>query len=198
MPEFRGFPKIGRFSKECILTEKIDGTNAQVLIKPHEEDDLWDGNLIGIVDGYSIFAGSRTRWINLKNDNAGFARWVHDNLETVAKLGEGQHFGEFWGFKIGRGYGLPKGDKRFSLFNVSRWTPENTPEGIYTVPILATGDFNDVNHFVDVAVNLLNTQGSQAAPGFDRPEGIVVFHESGALFKKFLTVKEDYIPKGKQ
>lgn len=198
MPDFIGFPKISRFSKPVILTEKIDGTNAQVLIKTHEEADEWDGNLIGVVDGQSIFAGSRTRWINLKNDNAGFARWVHENLETVAKLGEGQHFGEFWGFKIGRGYGLPKGERRFSLFNVSRWTPENTPEGIYTVPILATGDFNQVNTLVADAVNRLNSGGSLASPGFDRPEGIVVFHESGALFKKFLTTKEDYIPKGKQ
>lgn len=31
-PEFKPFPKMPRLSRECIITEKIDGTNASILI----------------------------------------------------------------------------------------------------------------------------------------------------------------------
>ena len=51
----------------------------------------------------------------------GFARWVETNRERlITLLGPGLHFGEWWGSGIQRGYGLTKGDKRFSLFNVER------------------------------------------------------------------------------
>ena len=29
--EFEAFPKIGRMNRDCTITEKIDGTNAQLL-----------------------------------------------------------------------------------------------------------------------------------------------------------------------
>lgn len=29
---FAEFPKIARLSRECVITEKIDGTNAQVVV----------------------------------------------------------------------------------------------------------------------------------------------------------------------
>lgn len=32
-PEFKEFPKMGRLSRECVVTEKIDGTNAQIYIE---------------------------------------------------------------------------------------------------------------------------------------------------------------------
>lgn len=32
MLDFEGFPKMARLSREVVITEKIDGTNAQVLI----------------------------------------------------------------------------------------------------------------------------------------------------------------------
>jgi hypothetical protein len=32
--EFAGFPKIARLSRECVITEKIDGTNAQIAGQP--------------------------------------------------------------------------------------------------------------------------------------------------------------------
>jgi len=47
--EFKEFPKIARLSRECIITEKIDGTNASILI----------------TDDGDMFFGSRTRWITL-------------------------------------------------------------------------------------------------------------------------------------
>lgn len=58
--EFVEFPKIARLVRPCIITEKIDGTNAQVFIGE---------------DG-TVLAGSRTRWITPADDNYGFAAWV--------------------------------------------------------------------------------------------------------------------------
>jgi len=57
--EFRSWGKIPRLSKECtIITEKIDGTNAQIFMPE-------DGQLL---------IGSRSRWITPDQDNFGFAR----------------------------------------------------------------------------------------------------------------------------
>lgn len=104
---FVEFPKLARAARQCIITEKIDGTNAQVYISD---------------DGFTMKVGSRTRWITPQDDNFGFAAWVEANREELMKLGPGRHYGEWWGSGIQRAYGLPKGERRFSLFNVSRWT----------------------------------------------------------------------------
>jgi hypothetical protein len=111
--DFKEFPKMPRLSREIIVTEKIDGTNAQVAVVELDgysaPGAVWEG------DGLAIYAGSRTRWITPKADNFGFAAWVRDNAEELATLGPGNHFGEWWGAGIQRRYGLT--DKRFSLFN---------------------------------------------------------------------------------
>jgi hypothetical protein len=104
VPEFIEFPKMARFAREIIVTEKIDGTNAQVWISD---------------DGTDIRAGSRNRWLTYSEDNFGFAKWVMDHRDELLTLGPGRHFGEWWGSGIQRRYGLD--EKRFSLFNVSRW-----------------------------------------------------------------------------
>jgi hypothetical protein len=36
--EFEEFPKIARLTRECVITEKIDGTNAQVVIAKETDD----------------------------------------------------------------------------------------------------------------------------------------------------------------
>jgi hypothetical protein len=78
---------------------------------------------------------SRSRWITPDDDNFGFAAWVEANRDELLTLGPGRHFGEWWGSGIQRGYGLPKGEKRFSLFNVSRWG-ESRPACCHVVPVL--------------------------------------------------------------
>jgi len=78
-PEFREFPKMARLSRECIITEKLDGTNAQILISA-------DGQML---------VGSRTRWITLDDDNHGFAKWAQEHRDGLMTLGEGGHFGEW-------------------------------------------------------------------------------------------------------
>jgi hypothetical protein len=175
---FESFPKMARLSREAIITEKLDGTNAQIIITN-------DGR---------IGAASRNRLITPENDNYGFAAWVQDHKDELLKLGPGRHFGEWWGSGIQRGYGLT--EKRFSLFNVSRWTvlhedadgtwAEFTgPSCCYAVPTLFIGPFDTAN--VTKALVTLQAVGSLAAPGFMRPEGIVIYHTAARMcFKKTL------------
>jgi len=193
--EFQEFPKMARLSRDIIITEKIDGTNAQLLI----------------TDDGDIITGSRTTWITPQDDNAGFARWVEGNKDELLKLGAGRHFGEWWGSGIRRGYGLPKGEKRLSLFNVGRWALYGTepkriltadpriekyqdvlPEGLSLVPELYRGVFDTEK--INEVLEDLKTKGSYASPGFMKPEGIVVFHIAGNVgFKK--TIEKDEVPK---
>ena len=191
---FEGFPKMSRLSRECIITEKIDGTNAQILITE-------DGEML---------VGSRTRWITPEQDNFGFARWVMEHRDELMQLGPGRHFGEWWGKGIQRKYGMS--ERRWSLFNVARWclygeTPQTIttadprnvkmqdvlPPCCHLVPVLRRGMFS--TDMAESALNELLVRGSVAAPGFMRPEGIVVFHVAGNVgFKK--TLENDGVPKG--
>lgn len=172
-PNFVEFPKLARLSREIVVTEKIDGTNAQVFIT--EDGDL--------------FAGSRTRWITPEADNFGFAAWAYGNKAQLLELGPGSHFGEWWGAGIQRRYGL--NEKRFSLFNTARWS-DSRPECCHVVPVLYAGDFDTAR--IDSALWGLEQLGSLAAPGFMDPEGVVVFHTAGRVgFKK--TIKRDDQPK---
>lgn len=202
---FQSFPKMSRLSRDIIITEKIDGTNAQVVVLPSGE----------------VLAGSRNRWITPEADNYGFAAWVQHYAEDLRGLGIGRHFGEWWGNGIQRGYGQPQPDKTwgtefrfrfFSLFNVSRWDrfvheylesrKPNTQEApkIWTappaccqvVPTLYVGPFS--LEVIEDQLNDLKEFGSAAAEGYRDPEGIVIFHTaSGTLFKK--TIEDDDKPK---
>lgn len=174
--DFQSFRKIPRISRDIVITEKIDGTNAQVMIT---ESGL-------------IRAGSRTRWITpgKKTDNFGFAGWVEANKEELLKLGPGRHFGEWWGVGIQRGYGLT--ERRFSLFHTHGIAA--LPDCVSVVPVLYTGPFDTAK--IDEVVMDLVKHGSYACP-FMNPEGIVVYHEaSGQLFKK--TIQGDEKPKSLQ
>lgn len=175
--EFQEFPKMPRLSREVIITEKIDGTNACIKITPEGD----------------FYTGSRTRWITPQDDNFGFSKWANENKEELMKLGEGLHFGEWWGSGIQRGYNLPKGEKRFSLFNTFRWTDsELRPKCCSVVPILFKGVFSTSD--ADFQIDYLKKYGSLVSPGFMRPEGIVIFHTAGNVgFKK--TIEKDEMPK---
>jgi hypothetical protein len=195
--EFRPFGKIARLSREMVVTEKIDGTNASILIGEEGQ----------------FYTGSRTRWITPEDDNYGFSRWCWENKEELLTLGPGHHFGEWWGRSINRNYGLT--ERRFSLFNVHRWclhgqepvvAPSKDPKGtphvqkvlpscVGLVPVLYRGLFDTA--MIDAIIESMREQGSTATPGFTNPEGVVVFHTaSGALFKK--TLEKDSEWKGKK
>ena len=191
--QFTQFPKMARLQREVIVTEKIDGTNAQLYITD---------------DGKMLF-GSRTRWITPGDDNFGFARWATDHKDELMQLGPGRHFGEWWGRGIQRNYGLNY--RRFSLFNVTRWCPHGeVPKAIPTadprtvkmqdmlpacchlVPILWQGLFSTAEATIQLWE--LGQTGSKAAPGFMNPEGIVVFHTAGNVGFK-MTLDNDGVPK---
>ena len=195
MQEFIEFKKIPRLSRPIIITEKIDGTNGCIFIGE-------DGEFL---------VGSRTRWITPESDNHSFARWAYDHKDELLGLGKGLHYGEWWGSGIQRGYGLPKGEKRFSLFNVTRWClygneplpiPTNDPRQtkiqdvlppcVGLVPVLSRHDVFSLDA-VESSLDRLRTEGSVAAPGFMNPEGIVIYHVAGNLmFKKTIVGDNEY------
>ncbi len=177
--EFVPFQKIGRLSREIVITEKIDGTNG----------------VIQIGEDGSILAGSRSRWLGKDGDNFGFGRWVEEHRdELIAGLGVGRHFGEWWGQGIQRKYGLT--EKRWSLFNTSKWSDDSVrPKCCHVVPVLWNGDFDTSE--INRVMGLLAATGSQASPGFMRPEGIVIYHaQANVLFKK--TFDKDDAGKGRE
>lgn len=185
---FEKFEKIPRLCRDVTITEKIDGTNAQVLIMPEglitSEAPTMVGNLTAKVtcpagDVLHVYAGSRNRFIQPGKDNFGFAAWVLDHAEELAfGLGVGRHFGEWWGYGIQRGYGLDH--KRFSLFNTKRWGAER-PECCSVVPVLYEGLYTP-DSWEEVLADL--EKGSKAAPGFPLPEGVIMYHKaSNGLFK---------------
>lgn len=170
--EFEEFPKIARLSRECTITEKIDGTNACILITE-------DGQFL---------TGSRTRWITPEDDNFGFSRWAHENKDCLMLLGPGRHFGEWWGAGIQRKYGQT--EKRFSLFNTFRWLDDAVrPECCWVVPVLYQGLFT--TEAVGTVMERLQALGSVAAPGFTNPEGIIVYHHAARVYMKKTLHKDD-------
>lgn len=186
LPNFLSFSHIRRLSRDIVVTEKLDGTNGQIFVSESKQ----------------IIAGSRSKWLSTEtkqSDNAGFAKWVEAHKdELIEGLGPGRHYGEWWGQGIQRTYGLK--EKRFSLFNVSRWSDNpairgvNAATGIVNsprpsccgiVPTLYRGVFDTT--IIDDVLKALELHGSVAAPGFMKPEGIVVYHEAAkTLFKKTL------------
>lgn len=178
MIEFKEFNKIPRLSRECVVTEKIDGTNASITIT--EEGDF--------------LVGSRTRFITPEDDNMGFAKWCIKNKEELLKLGTGTHYGEWFGQGIQRNYNLK--EKKFYLFNTSRWNDETIrPKCCGVVPILYQGIFDTVA--IDNCIEKLRLDGSFVVPGFMRPEGVVIYHvAANSYFKK--TLEKDEVPKGLQ
>lgn len=227
--EFREFPKIPRLNRDIVITEKIDGINGQILVLERgmflqeRAEDLgsydnseveWEDLLVqnGAIPAYInggnkqethvLFVGSRNRWLQCGKDNFGFWQWVSENANELCKLGHGRHFGEWWGLGIQRGYELK--EKRFSLFNTTRWKDNpDLPKCIHVVPVLYQGEWEYLYEQGGrgmapmKCIDDLSRDGSKASPGFMDPEGIVVFHShSGQLFKA--TCKNDEKPKGEK
>lgn len=189
---FEPFMKLSRLKRECIITEKIDGTNAQILFGPTGE----------------LLVGSRKREIFPEGtegkdkgcDNYAFAYWVYKNREALWDfLGAGRHYGEWAGSGIQSGYGLEQ--KKFFLFNTGRFGPGRQPiprslldVGLDVVPTLTTGDFSTT--LIDDTMADLAKNGSKLGPyPFAIPEGIVVYHTALRSYFK-VTFKHDLTGKG--
>jgi hypothetical protein len=165
---FIKWPKIPRLENEVFyISEKIDGTNACIVI----------------TDEGKVGAQSRTKLITPENDNYGFAKWVYSNTQQLfEELGPGHHFGEWWGQGIQRGYDLK--EKRFSLFN-----PTKLSSLCSNVPIVASCPQEVLTEVLEVTVNQLITEGSRAAPGYMRPEGLVIYGEQSKAYWKVIIDK---------
>ena len=187
---FEPFQKISRLKRNCTITEKIDGTNSQIVF------DL-NGD---------VLVGSRKREIwpeGTENkqkgcDNIGFARWVYENKQALFDfLGEGRHYGEWCGGKIQRGYSVHK--RHFLLFNTSRFgegcqeIPQTLKDtGLGVVPVLYNGIFTTT--VVDEAMINLKEHGSYCIDGFMNPEGVVVYHHA---LRSYFKVTFEHDDKGK-
>jgi hypothetical protein len=155
--EFEAWPKIPRaVLGDCVMSLKMDGTNACVIIK--------EGAIVGVQ--------SRKRLINVgkENDNYGFATYVSLNEDKFLALGEGRHYGEWAGLGIQKNpHNLP--NKQFFLFNTRRWGEHNPPpEGISVVEVLHHGEYTRAR--VDEVMNELKTRSD--TEGW-KAEGIVVY-----------------------
>lgn len=147
--EFIKWASIPRWENEkYYFTEKIDGTNACIVINP---------------DG-TYFCQSRTRIITPEDDNFGFARWVKENEREILKLGDGRWYGEWWGLGIQRGY--EQKQKNFSVFYYPGELPTELVSRVPTIPVSS----------VEECKEFLRQNGSLAAPGYMKPEGAVVYH----------------------
>lgn len=173
LPEFKAFTKIERLAKaQMSITQKIHGTNAQILIEqvfPGTEKDYTDP---ATGTRYRVTAGSRTRWIFPGDDNYGFAAWVAANRgELVRFFGIGAHFGEWAGPGINSGEGLT--EKTFVFFDWWRYGEATLmPPQVKCVPLLHKGELDLLQ--IERTMKGLKENGSELVPGFMRPEGVVV------------------------
>lgn len=179
--EFEGFPSIARLRRDAVYMEKVDGTNACVVFEQLEGSEF-----------YAMACQSRRRIITSSDDNFGFAAWsTKYESELWSLLGPGRHYGEWMGSGIQRGYGLPKGERRFLLFNTTRWKDVDfsTVEGLGVVPELWRGEFSTEN--TDRIKSELLETGSLVNPGYMNPEGVVVYHTASKSSYKITYGPED-------
>jgi hypothetical protein len=188
--EFKPFDKIGRLKRMCTITEKLDGTNAQV-----QFDD--DGNMLVGSRKREIFPEGSIQGMDGNivkgTDNFAFAHWCTTyRKELYEYLGKGCHYGEWVGRGIQRGYNFE--GKKFFLFNNLRH--DEVPKvledaGLGVVPTLYNGDFD--TGIVDEIMDELLVSKS-LVDGVTVPEGIVVYHHGTRTLAK---CTYDYDKKGK-
>lgn len=180
---FSGYPKTKRLETLTFtISEKIDGTNAGIIVPEDSELEL--------------IATSKNGCITVQNDNHGFARWVKENELELRSLSPGHHFGEWYGNKINRNYGLS--DRQFVLFNHNRYTTkyfdsgdptavDKLPSCVQLEKVLA----HDVpifmlQEFVKQCRDLLISKGSRQVPGFMKPEGLIIRDSHGRVLKDII------------
>ncbi len=171
--QFKAWEKIPRENPfNVTITEKMDGTNACIIIS--------DGEIVGVQ--------SRNRLITPEDDNYGFAQWVSDSKDDLLGLGDGYHYGEWAGLGIQKNpHDIPV--KKFFLFNTFRWNENNPnrPACCDVVPVLFQGQLSP-----EVIPDLL-AKLSESAGENQSPEGVIVYYHAFRKYTKH-TIKS---PNGK-
>ncbi len=194
-PEFHAWGKTTRVDSPVVVTEKIDGTNGVIFVDP-ETHNVWAGSrnrwLVGITEsGYQMWQSPKMDVAATPAvDNYGFGQYVCDNHQALAHLlGDGHHYGEWWGQGIARGYA--QNVKRFQVFDVRHSADPGWDDAAWqaarlgTVPVMYEGPMDHVA--IDICSSTLLKRGSVIAPGYMHPEGLVVrFDHNGVRFKKVL------------
>ena len=159
--------RYGSSQDKITITEKIDGTNGQIYISKSGE----------------VTVGSRNRIITPEDDNYDFAKWVYENETEILKLGQGRHYGEWWGEGIQKNrYGVE--GKHFSIFNTFR--PADTlPNIVKQVPVLYEG--KNAKDTIFNIFDILKEFGSEL--GGNDPEGIIIYFH---LLKTPMKMTYDY------
>tara|TARA_R110000851_G_scaffold66423_4_gene150253 strand:+ start:2836 stop:3381 length:546 start_codon:yes stop_codon:yes gene_type:complete len=160
--EFQAWPKIPRSKGNLItVTEKIDGTNACVIIR--------DGEVVGFQ--------SRNRLIKPGDDNMGFAFWGDLHKEELKNLGDGYHYGEWAGPGIQRNPHVLD-NKTFFLFNTFR-PQETLPSCVKQVQVLYHGTYSE--EAIEECMSLLKAQAIEKG---SVPEGVVTYLHDTRSYKK--------------
>jgi hypothetical protein len=160
--EFKGWGKTPRNKGNTVtITEKIDGTNACVIVR--------DGEVIG--------AQSRNKLINIGEDNMGFAAFVWENREALATLGDGYHYGEWAGPGIQKNPHMLL-EKTFFLFNTFR-PQETLPDCVKQVPVLYRGPLH-ASTIDDVMEELRQNAHDSAYI----PEGVIIYSHDTRTYMK--------------
>lgn len=172
MTEFKKFPKIYRSEQgKVTITEKIDGTNAGIILS----------------DGVVVGCQSRNRILSLDNDHMGFCKWVEEWKGNLVDLydwtrpptEEYQYvYGEWAGPGIRKNrHGLAV--KTFFVFNPD--LSSSTPN-VYNTPVLYSGTSD--GGMVQKTLQTLYDSGSTITPP-KKAEGVVCYwHNTGWLTKE--------------
>ena len=161
--EFKAWPKIPRSQGNAVtVTEKMDGTNACVIIRS------------GVVVG----AQSRNRLIKPGDDNMGFALFVSENHEALTALGDGYHYGEWVGPGIQKNPHMLT-EKAFYLFNTFR-PPETLPDCVKQVKVLYQGERTE-----GLEDRLMEELWHRAMIEGYSPEGLICYDHATRTYVKY-------------
>jgi hypothetical protein len=184
LPDFKKFSKIEWLdSVTMTITQKMHGTNAQILIQKNSDGEL------------EMHCGSKTRWLTPVSDNYGFCQWANENKEELINfLGEGRHYGEWCGPGINSGEGL----EEKTLFLFEFWKHKDKPsfpKNVRCVPVLHRGAFSP--DFIKLNMLKLKYDGSYAVSGFYNVEGAVIQIGETRYKQVFKPEETQWVPKKK-
>lgn len=170
--EFKKFGKLAHLDNIRVrITQKIDGTNAQIVISPEGE----------------LLACSKNRVLTEHSDNYNFYKFCMENKQVLIDfLGVGRHYGEWAGPKINSGEGLT--ENTLVLFDYWKYKDQQMPlEQLTHVPILLDQTLDHVLMYdaINTTNRDLQLKGSKLVPGFMDVEGMVLQIGSQSMKYRF-------------